>query len=797
MTTLWRIIAFCLLLGMLPLSSQAQLPPHQPEQDCFNAIPLCQDTYFQPNSYQGAGRNPDEIDGNFSCLQLGEQNSVWYTFQVETSGSLCFTIIPVDSLDDYDWAVFNLSNHSCAAIANNPSLSAACNFTYNTGCAGETGANGRTDCAAQFEDCLQVQAGEIFALNISNFSASNAGYTIDFSSSTAALYDQVPPDLLSVESFCSGVTVTFSERIACASVDPTDFTFTGPDGPYTIAAVQSEGCADSTGASRSFDLLISPAIQQAGTYQLALTGFVGDLCGNGANVHQLDVFMPLPPTASMAEPGTQCQASNRFTFRYDGPSAVNGYRWDFGDGAFSVQPQPTHAYEVHGELPVQLVITDANGCTDTATTTATVLPSPHAAFSLPDAQCEGVPLDLFNLSGPRGGSALTNYAWRMSDGTFFSERNPTHTFRQPGRFVVQLAVTNALGCADTLVQALDVHPQPTVAFDLGEDVCLGETVNLLNRSSVAGDSLAGWTWRWGDGTRTEGNRAPGHRYASGGQFLITLTVRSSQGCSDSLTQVQVVHEPEPPLITGDTVCVGSSAVVEALPSGGANLRWYRSEAGGEAFFQLPRYQTPPLQGDETYWVELTSAQGCDSRRVPVQARVFPRGQGQVLLAPPVLEFPDPTLQVSLQGDIPVAVYRWQFAGLDTSQQAQPSYTFSHPGTYAVRLEVVDVFGCTYRWQQAVEVRPLPPVFVPNVFTPNGDGVNDAWYVRAPLISGFEVVVYDRGGRPVYRSENADFRWTGVGPQGKLLPEGLYLYVLRGQDATGEPILHRGMVTLLH
>ena len=229
MNTFLRFAGITWLL-LVVLALHAQLPPNQPEQDCFNAIPLCQDTYFQPNSYTGAGSNPDEIDGTNSCLELGEQNSVWYTFQVETAGDLCFTIIPADTLDDYDWAVFNLTNSSCAAIAVNNSLSVACNFTYNTGCAGETGPNGRVDCPDQFEPCIQVQAGEIFALNVSNFSSSNAGYTLDFSSSTAALYDEIPPELVSVESFCTGVTVTFSERVSCASVTP-GFFFTAPTVP--------------------------------------------------------------------------------------------------------------------------------------------------------------------------------------------------------------------------------------------------------------------------------------------------------------------------------------------------------------------------------------------------------------------------------------------------------------------------------------------------------------------------------------------------------------------------------------
>jgi len=79
----------------------AQVPTNQ---DCLGAIAICQNTFTESNAYSGTGNYLNEIDTVSSCLKSGEKNDVWYTFTVQTSGSLCFTITPNLPSDDYDWA---------------------------------------------------------------------------------------------------------------------------------------------------------------------------------------------------------------------------------------------------------------------------------------------------------------------------------------------------------------------------------------------------------------------------------------------------------------------------------------------------------------------------------------------------------------------------------------------------------------------------------------------------------------------------------------------------------------------
>ncbi|MEZ4685071.1 MAG: hypothetical protein R3B47_03125 [Bacteroidia bacterium] len=101
----------------------AQLPPLQPEQDCINAIAVCEDVTTVPVSYQGPGNNSNEIAEANSCLDnpapgqvQGEVNTVWYTFTAQNSGNVCFLITPRSPLDNYDWAVYDITQLGCGGI---------------------------------------------------------------------------------------------------------------------------------------------------------------------------------------------------------------------------------------------------------------------------------------------------------------------------------------------------------------------------------------------------------------------------------------------------------------------------------------------------------------------------------------------------------------------------------------------------------------------------------------------------------------------------------------------------------
>ena len=266
---------------------QSPPPPVPSPQDCINAIPICQDVYFELDAYQGVGNIPDEINSDLSCLFSGEKNDVWYVFTVQEGGELAFTITPNVLSDDYDWAVFNLTTSPCSDINSDISLQVSCNYSGETGETGPTGATTETNAnggGPNQNATISVEVGETYVINVSQFSTSINGYTIDFGASTAEIFDLSPPAVTEVvlPSECGSqiISISLSENVICDDITPESFVIDGPGGPYAVATILGQACAIGGEYDNAFDLEIEPPLSTSGNFTFSTDLLFNDLCGN-------------------------------------------------------------------------------------------------------------------------------------------------------------------------------------------------------------------------------------------------------------------------------------------------------------------------------------------------------------------------------------------------------------------------------------------------------------------------------------------------------------------------------------
>lgn len=294
-----QIITTLLFLFLMSLFAFGQ----QPEQDCENAIPVCIGIYFQENSYVGEGFVENEINSETSCMDSGEKNDVWYKFSIVTSGDLGFSITPNNLDDDYDWAVYNVSELRCFDIFDNPSMEVSCNWSGTDGLTGATGPPYTTSSEGaggpNQNAFIPVSAGEQYMLNVSNYSDTQDGYTLDLTLSTAQVtgplqevdllnVSAIPGDTINPVCGSTELVVFFDVLLDCDLIYGEGIVLEDDNGnQYAVTNVESD-CESIAGGLFSdwFTLTLDQPLEP-GSYQLTVNNdddmpVLVDICGNKA-----------------------------------------------------------------------------------------------------------------------------------------------------------------------------------------------------------------------------------------------------------------------------------------------------------------------------------------------------------------------------------------------------------------------------------------------------------------------------------------------------------------------------------
>jgi len=128
---------------------------------------------------------------------------------------------------------------------------------------------------------------------------------------------------------------------------------------------------------------------------------------------------------------------------------------------------------------------------------------------------------------------------------------------------------------------------------------------------------------------------------------------------------------------------------------------------------------------------------------------------------------------------------WTFGDGGTGIGVNQNYTYTTPGSYNVILIITDANGCRDTVSTSIVVDYEEGLLIPNVFTPNGDGINDEFFVTHKGFKDFALTIFNRWGQKLYTTEAASFRWDGRDPSGERVTDGTYFYVLTGTSLGGK------------
>ncbi len=470
---------------------------------------------------------------------------------------------------------------------------------------------------------------------------------------------------------------------------------------------------------------------------------------------------------------------------------LTNYFWDFGDGGTSTQRNPAHSYTKPGLYDVKLVVTAQTGCQDSVTKTGLirVVANPSVDISGATSQCVTATASFQGVILVPNPSTLS-WAWDFFNGQTSAVQNPPgQLYNTAGSDSVQVIATDTYGCADTVIKYFEVHPLPVINSGPDTTLCLGQNLTL--------NPTGGATYVWNaDNTLSCTNCSnPVATPVNTTTYYVTGT--SSFGCSslDSI-QVSVIKPGALQLIPlTDSICVGQG--VQLIASGEALYSW-TPPAG----LDNPSIGNPMATPDTTttYQVTGTDAKSCfvDTKTVTISVFKYPT----VNVGPPSVTIPIGTSYTIMgTGSADIDSIAWTpVVGLSCTNCLSPVASPVTTTVYAIR--VVNNGGCAALDSIRIIVTcDNNNLFVPNTFSPNGDGVNDVFYVRGKGLSTVQSMrIFNRWGQMVFEKKefapnDPSVGWDGTFG-GKKMPSDVYIYTIEVICENSQVIPYHGNVALI-
>ncbi|MFC4262299.1 PKD domain-containing protein [Ferruginibacter yonginensis] len=467
---------------------------------------------------------------------------------------------------------------------------------------------------------------------------------------------------------------------------------------------------------------------------------------------------------------------------------IIGYTWNFGDGTTSTDINPTHFYATTGTYTPTLTANTTLGCNNTvaATVPIKVVKTPELSFTQPNNGC--MPLTAsFNATLVNADTSVVTYQYETSNGLQGNTPNFSTTFNNSGIYTATMYATNSSGCKDTATVSVEAFAKPTVVAVNDITICQG------TGQPISATGAATYTWSPSIGLNCTNCATPIATPDSVREY--TVTGYSAQGCSNTdVIKVSVKYPFQMQRGSGDTLCKGQSALLNV--SGAASYIWSPS-TGLNNTTSATVTATPSTTTN--YMVVGTDDKNCFKDTAYFPVKVYP--------IPTVTAGADKTINVgqtitltpTISNDVTNVVWT---PSLGVVSNVYPSINIRPTTDMQYKVTVSNAGGCTAN--ATVNIIVLcngANVFIPNTFSPNGDGANEVFYPRGTgLFTIKQARIFDRWGQEVFSrysfaANDASKGWDGT-YKGKKLGSDVYVYVFEIQCENNTTMMYKGNIALI-
>ncbi len=390
-----------------------------------------------------------------------------------------------------------------------------------------------------------------------------------------------------------------------------------------------------------------------------------------------------------------------------------------------------------------------------------VSPAPVVTVGADESACVDEPSTTLTGFTPATGGVWTGTGITNASGTF----DPATAGAGSHSLVYTFTDPNSL-CSGYDSIVFVVNALPAIVIPQPADICVGQSAQL----SASG----GTTYVWSPAADLSNANIANPVATPAITTPYSVTVTDNNGCSNTAsTTVNVNPNPVADFAVND-VCTGTANTFtnNSSPVGTASA-W----SFGDGNTSTQNNPTHPYATDGTYNVTLVAQLG----------NCFDTAIGTAVVNPAATANFNALPLTAYSNGVPVAftntssnsdTWAWDFGDQATSATQSPSHIYLQPGVYTVTLTSNNQYGCvdSLTKQDYIIIYQQPIVFIPNVFTPNGDGANDELKVLANGVKYFDWKVFNRWGEKVFDSNNVTQGWNGL-YQTKECQPGVYTYTL--------------------
>lgn len=554
----------------------------------------------------------------------------------------------------------------------------------------------------------------------------------------------------------------------------------------------------------TYYIAVSGENQRTGTFQLCLNNYnpvlkAGQDCATASNLCSTQTISQ----QNVSGAGTNNNEAAGTCLNADGLSSESNsiwYKWQAannGSLVFTITPNSIHD-------DIDWVLFDLGTSGDCANVKAINAIRCKAGYGVDNIDCPGdsiyykTGLDFkeSDLSEPPGCGKGQNGKVKfiaMQQGHFYGLLINNFSTGNNG---FTLAFADQAGKTGT---GIFVGPKPVIGYS-GTNDCSANQQHTFTSLSTEYESLK---WTFGEGASISSAITPGPHhisYTSPGVKTVTLSVKSVGGCEVMATkQIIVGFKPALPAITINkpSYCLNDTIRLNSLQQPGDSYLW----TGPNNFRSDSAIAVIPVSGSEvagTYNLQVTYNQcSSDMASITIPAP----------LPSPIAGFDtDPSNAVALYGplnihfrnqSIDADTYVWEFGDGTTSTETNPDHTYNSKGEYAVKLTASKNNSCYSAVSRgSIAVIQLDNyIFTPNIFSPNGDGINDEFKVTITNIREYHIRIFNRWGQQLFESNDIARNWDGT-YKGQPVPYGVFYYDIKAFGNNGKKISRGGYITLV-